>query len=123
MRKSTSSSATHRLTGRRYALTTRGTSQRLFAAIAAACALAALGAAGFALHASREQANQLDARCAPPVSEAGLRDQLARAQLSLEQESAERAAIQKQAETSDAELQRLRTELMFFQRQHSEKAR
>jgi hypothetical protein len=118
MRKVDRNRATHRLARRTYSLTARRAPTLLLGGIAAACAISALAAAGFALKSSREHVRQVDAICAPPVSEQELRDQLTHAQLAFDHEAATRAALEKQAQGTAAELSRLHTDLAFFRRQH-----
>ena len=57
----------------------------------AACAAAALAAAGLALVTSRDNSKKADALCAPPMSEREILDQLAKARLALDHEVATRA--------------------------------
>ena len=117
MRKVDRNRATHQLARRTYSLTPKRGPVLLLGGIAAACAISAMAAAGFALTSSREHSRQVDAICAPPPSEQALRDELTRAQLAFDHEAATRAALQKQAEDTTAELSRLRTDLAFLKRQ------
>jgi hydroxyethylthiazole kinase-like sugar kinase family protein len=109
--------ATHRLTRHTYSLSARRGPNLLLGGIAAACAVSALVAAGFALKGSREYNARVEATCAPPVSVRVLRDELARARLAGDHEAATRAALEQQAAAAAAELARLRTDLAFYRRQ------
>src|SRR5215471_6659722 len=106
------------LTRQNYSLTPKRSTGVWLGSIAAACALAALGAAGFALKRSHEDVRKLDALCAPPASEQKLREQLAHAELALEQEAASRATLAQRVTDSTAEIQRLQTDLAFLRKQH-----
>ncbi|SAL61673.1 hypothetical protein AWB67_03092 [Caballeronia terrestris] len=117
MRKVDRNRTTHQLARRTYSLTPKRGPVLLLGGIAAACAISAIAAAGFALVSSREYSRQVDAICAPPLSEQDLRDELTHARLALDHEAATRAALQKQAEGTEAELIKLRTDLAFFKRQ------
>jgi hypothetical protein len=90
----------------------------LLGTIAAACAAAALAAAGFALVTSRDISKKADALCAPPVSEREIREQLSQARIALDHEVATRLVMQQQASESLAEIHRMRTELTFLKRQN-----
>jgi hypothetical protein len=110
----------HRLTRRTYSLTSRrgpSLATLLLGVMAAACAAAALAAAGFALVTSRETSKKADALCAPPVSEREIREQLAKARLALDHEVATRLVLQQQATENSAQLQQMRTDLTFLKRQ------
>jgi hypothetical protein len=110
----------HRLTRRTYSLTSRRgptLATLLLGIMAAACAAAALAAAGFALVTSRENSKKADALCAPPISEREIREQLAKARLALDHEVATRLVLQQQASESSAQLQQMRTDLTFLKRQ------
>jgi hypothetical protein len=111
---------THRLTRRTYSLTSRrGPSwpMLLLGIMAAACAAAALAAAGFALVTSRDNSKKADALCAPPMSEREIREQLTKARLALDHEVATRLVLQQQAAQSSAEIHQMRTDLAFIKRQ------
>src|ERR1700710_1823360 len=100
----------HKLTRRTYSRTSRrGPTwpMLLLGAIAAACAAAALAAAGFALVTSRDISKAADALCAPPLSERQILEQLATARLALDHEAATRVVLQQQAADTSAQLQQL----------------
>jgi hypothetical protein len=118
MRKVDSKRRSLQLTRQSYALTPKRGASIWLGAIAAVCATAALAAAGFALKRSHEDVRKLDTLCAPPASEQQLRDQLAHAQLALEQEAASRAALAQRVTDGTAEIQRLQTDLAFLKKQH-----
>jgi len=90
----------------------------LLGTIAAACAAAALAAAGFALVTSRDNRKKADALCAPPMSEREIREQLSKARIALDHEVATRLVMEQQASESLAEIHRMRTDLTFLKRQH-----
>ena len=114
----TGTAPTHQLARRTYSLTPKRGPVLLLGGIAAACAISAIAAAGFALMSSREHSRQVDAICAPPLSEQELRDELTHAQLALDHEAATRARAAKTgAKAPTAELSRLRTDLAFLKRQ------
>lgn len=89
----------------------------LLGIMAAACAAAALAAAGFALVTSRDNSKKADALCAPPMSEREIREQLTKARLALDHEVATRLVLQQQAAQSSAEIHQMRTDLAFIKRQ------
>jgi hypothetical protein len=112
---------THKLTRRTYSVTSRrGPTwpMLLLGTIAAACAAAALAAAGFALVTSRDNSKKADALCAPPMSEREIREQLSKARIALDHEVATRLVMEQQASESLAEIHRMRTDLTFLKRQH-----
>jgi Zn-dependent protease with chaperone function len=112
--------ASHRLTRRTYSLTSRrgpSWAMIMLGLLAAACAAAALAAAGFALVTSRENSKKADALCAPPMSEREIREQLAKARIALDHEVATRLVLQQQATDSAAEIHQMRTDLAFIKRQ------
>jgi hypothetical protein len=106
------------LTRQNYSLTPKRSTGVWLGSIAAACALAALAAAGFALKRSHEDVRKLDALCAPPESEQKLREQLAHAQLALDQEAATRTALEQRVTDVTAQNERLQTDLAFLKKQH-----
>ncbi|SAL21899.1 hypothetical protein AWB71_01100 [Caballeronia peredens] len=118
MRKADSKRLSLQLTRRNYSLTARRGTGIWLGAIAAACAVAALAAAGFALQRSHEDARKLDTLCAPPASEQTLREQLAHAQLALEQGAATRAVLEQRVAEVTAQNERLQTDLAFLKKQH-----
>jgi len=118
MRKVDSKRLSLQLTRQSYSLTPKRGASVWLGLIGAACAVASLGAAGFALKRSHEDVRKFDALCAPPASEQTLRDQLAHAQLALEQEAASRASLEQRVADSTAEIQRLKTDLAFLTKQH-----
>jgi hypothetical protein len=118
MRKVDSKRPSLQLTRQSYSLTPKRGAGIWLGSIAAVCAIAALGAAGFALKRSHEDVRRLDTLCAPPVSEQKLREQLVRAELAFEQEAASRASLEKRVSDSTAEIQRLQTDLAFLRKQH-----
>jgi len=117
MRKVDSKRLSLQLSRQSYSLTPRRGAGIWLGLIAAVCAIAALAAAGFALKRSHEDVRKLDALCAPPVSEQKLREQLAHAQLALEQEMASRTSLEERVKDSAAEIQRLQTDLAFLRKQ------
>lgn len=117
MRKVDSNRTSLKLARHTYSLTPKRGIAFLPGAIAAICAVAALVAAGYALKSSHEQAGKLDSLCAPPVSEQKLREQLAHAQLALDQEAATRAAMEQRAAQTVAQIERLQTDLAFLKKQ------
>lgn len=118
MRKADSKRRSLQLTRQSYSLTPKRGASLWLGSIAAVCAIAALGAAGLALKRSHEDVRKFDTLCAPPVSEQKLREQLAHAQLALDQEAASRAALTQRVTDSAAEIQRLQTDLAFLKKQH-----
>ncbi|SPB13116.1 hypothetical protein NOV72_00416 [Caballeronia novacaledonica] len=118
MRKVDSKRLSLQLTRQSYSLTPKRGAGIWIGLIAATCAIAALAAAGYALKRSNEDARKLDTLCAPPASEQTLRDQLAHAQLALEQETATRAALEQRVTDGTVEIQRLQTDLAFLKKQH-----
>src|SRR3984957_21091641 len=111
---------TQKPTRRTYSLTSRRGPpgpMLLLGTIAAACAAAALAAAGFALVTSRDISKKADALCAPPLSERQMLDQLAKARLALDHEVATRLVLPQQATESADEIQRMRTDLAFLKPQ------
>ena len=117
MRKADSKRRSLQLTRQNYSLTPKRTTGIWLGSVAAACAIAALVAAGFALKRSHEDVRKLDTLCAPPASEQKLRDQLAHAQFALEQEAASRGALEQRVTDITAEIQRLKTDLAFLRKQ------
>ncbi|SAK88806.1 hypothetical protein [Caballeronia ptereochthonis] len=118
MRKVDSKRLSLQLTRQNYALTPKRSTGIWLGSIAAACALAALVAAGFALKRSHEDVRKLDTLCAPPASEQKLREQLVHAQLALEQEAATRAVLEQRVTDATAQNERLQTDLSFLKKQH-----
>ena len=118
MRKVDSKRLSLQLTRQSYSHTPKRGAGIWLGLIVAVCAIVALAAAGFALKRSNEDAHKLDALCAPPASEQTLRDQLAHAQLALEQEAATRATLEQRVTDGMAEIQRLQTDLVFLKKQH-----
>ncbi|SAK73010.1 hypothetical protein AWB76_04616 [Caballeronia temeraria] len=118
MRKVDSKRPSLQLTRQSYSLTPKRGAGIWLGSIAAVCAVAALGAAGFALKRSHEDVRRLDTLCAPPVSEQKLREQLAHAQLALEQEAASRKSLEQSVKDSTTQIQRLQTDLAFLKKQH-----
>ncbi|WP_321793413.1 hypothetical protein [Caballeronia sp. J97] len=118
MRKADSKRLSLQLTRQSYSLTPRRGASIWVGSIAAVCAIAALAAAGFALKRSHEDVRKLDTLCAPPISEQKLHEQLAHAQLALEQEAASRTSLQQRVADSTAQIQRLQTDLAFLRTQH-----
>ncbi|SAK92923.1 hypothetical protein AWB77_05243 [Caballeronia fortuita] len=117
MRKVDSKRLSLQLTRQSYSLTPKRGAGIWLGLIAALCAIAALGAAGLALKRSHEDVRKLDTLCAPPASEQKLREQLAHAQLALEQEAASRASLEQRVTDSTAENQRLQTDIAFLRKQ------
>jgi len=105
------------LTQRVYALQpvrSRAVRVALWAGVCA-CSVA-LGAAAMGWYATQRAA--LPAPCASaPVSADGVQAELERTRLALAQESTARAAVQKAADASAAEVGRLNTELLFLRGQ------
>lgn len=118
MRKADSKRRSLQLTRQNYSLTPKRTTGIWLGSVAAACAIAALVAAGFALKRSHEDVRKLDTLCAPPASEQKLRDQLAHAQLALEQEAATRTVFEQRLTAVTAQNERLQTDLAFLRKQH-----
>ncbi|GAB5094747.1 hypothetical protein [Caballeronia sp. GAWG1-1] len=100
-----------------YSLTPKRSLAFVPGVIAAVCAIAALGAAGYSLKTSHEQARKLDVLCAPPAPEQTLRDQLQHAQFALEQEAATRTALEQRAAQATAQIEKLQTDLAFLKKQ------
>ncbi len=117
MRKADHNRVSLKLTRHTYSLTPRRSAAHLPGIVAAICAVSALVAAGFALKNSREQAQKLDAICAPPVSEQELRAQLTHAGYALEQEAATRAVLEARVAERTSEIERLRHDLAFLDKQ------
>ncbi|SDI83399.1 hypothetical protein [Paraburkholderia phenazinium] len=105
------------LTQRTYALQpVRSRSVRIALWAGVAVCGVALGAAGMGWYASQHAI--LPAQCASlTVSPDGVQAELERTRLALAQESTARAAVQKAADASAAEVSRLNTELLFLRGQ------
>ncbi|CAH2788971.1 MAG: hypothetical protein CBHOC_2317 [uncultured Caballeronia sp.] len=117
MRKVDSKRLSLQLTRQNYSLTPRRNTGIWLGSFAAACALAALVAAGFALKRLHEDMRKLDALCAPPASEQKLREQLVRAQFALvEQEATTRAVLEQRMTETTAQNERLQTDLTFLKK-------
>ncbi|BAN25261.1 hypothetical protein [Caballeronia insecticola] len=117
MRKVDSKRFSQQLSRQNYSLTPKRSTGIWLGVIAAACAIAAIVAAGFALKRSHEDVGKLDTLCAPPASEQTLRDQLAHAQLALEQQAATRTALEQRVTDVTAQNERLQTDLAFLKKQ------
>ena len=118
MRKVDKKRQSLQLTRQSYSLTPKRGAGIWLGVIAALCAVAALGAAGFALKRSHEDVRKLDTLCAPPASEQTLREQLAHAQLALEQEAATRTSLEQRVTDVTAQNERLQTDLAVLKKQH-----
>ncbi|MDM0106772.1 hypothetical protein QTH97_17635 [Variovorax sp. J22R24] len=113
-------SGASRLATRRYApQPVRSFAARVATSALLCAACLAAGAAAMTWHAQR---NAVDAApCPPPPSDELVQAELARTELALAQQEAARAALQKTATASAAEVSRLETELRFLRGQRAKK--